>query len=35
MATNQKFVKIQDVIDEVNSIWGEEHEEKAYFWIIP
>lgn len=28
MATNQKFIKIQDVIYEVNSIWGEEHEEK-------
>lgn len=28
MATNQKFVKIQDIIDEVNSVWGEEHEEK-------
>ena len=28
MVTNEKFVKIQDVIDEVNSVWGEEHEEK-------
>ena len=28
MATNQKFIKIQDIIYEVNSIWGEEHEEK-------
>lgn len=28
MATNKKSVKIQDVIDEVNSVWREEHEEK-------
>ncbi|WP_315328538.1 hypothetical protein [Rothia mucilaginosa] len=28
MATNKKPVKIQDIIDEVNSVWGEEHEEK-------
>lgn len=28
MVTNKKSVKIQDVIDEVNSVWGEEHEEK-------
>lgn len=28
MATNKKSVKIQDVIEEVNSVWGEEHEEK-------
>ena len=28
MSANKKSVKIQDVIDEVNSVWGEEHEEK-------
>ena len=28
MVTNKKSVKIQDVIDEVNSVWGEAHEEK-------
>lgn len=28
MATNKKSVKIQDIIAEVNSVWGEEHEEK-------
>ena len=28
MATNQKFVKIQDIIDNINREWGEEHEEK-------
>lgn len=28
MATNQKFVKIQDIIDNINCEWGEEHEEK-------
>ena len=28
MGANKKSVKIQDVIDEVNSVWGEEHEEK-------
>lgn len=28
MATDKKSVKIQDVIEEVNSVWGVEHEEK-------
>lgn len=28
MATNKKSVKIEDTIAEVNSVWGEEHEEK-------
>lgn len=28
MATNKKSVKIQDIIAEVDSVWGEEHEEK-------
>ena len=28
MATNKKSVKIQDIIDEVNSVWGEKHEEQ-------
>lgn len=28
MATNKKSVKIEDTIAEVNSVWGEEHEDK-------
>lgn len=28
MATNKKSGKIEDIIAEVNSVWGEEHEEK-------
>lgn len=28
MTTIKKSLKIQDVIEEVNSVWGEEHEEK-------
>lgn len=34
MGASEEPRKIQDVIDEVNSIWGEEHEEKSkkIFW---
>lgn len=28
MATNKRSVKIEDITDEVDSVWGEEHEEK-------
>ena len=28
MSTEKESRKIKDVIDEVNSLWGEEHEEK-------
>ena len=34
MATNKKPVKIQDIIDEVNSVWGEEHEEKRKKYLL-
>lgn len=28
MATNQKFVKIQDIIEKANGVWNEEHDKK-------
>ena len=28
MATNKKSVKIQDIIDNINREWGEEHEKE-------
>lgn len=33
MATNKKSVKIQDVINKVDSVWGEEHEEKRRYIV--
>lgn len=33
MSTEKESRKIKDVIDEVNSLWGEEHEEKRKKYI--
>lgn len=33
MATDKKPVKTHDVIEEFNSVWGEEHEEKRKKYI--